>query len=194
MRDMKESDTKLTLRYQAAAIARDVMTIAAVVGLLSSAFWVVARPYLVPYLELPQQIAEFRRDIAKMQLQLAEIRVPRIVDFDGLGQIIDGEDVRPGGTITVLFSLRRNASCATDIDVYFFDVNKGSKFFSHTMRSVQAPVSNEYDLYLYRIRVPGDTPPGQYIYYPRINPVECGVYGPYNGAATTPFTVREREG
>lgn len=191
MRDMNQTPEKMTLRYQLMAIARDVVTIATVVGILSGAFWFVARPYVTPYLELPADIAEFRTDLAKFQIQLAEVRVPRIVDFAGIGLIASSKEVRPGDRLLILYNLRRNAGCPTEIEVGFIDAENGTRIVTHTQRAVQAAVSAEFSPFLLRLTVPTNLPPGRYSYQPRMLPIDCGVYGPYLAALSEIFTVTE---
>jgi hypothetical protein len=191
MRDMEQTPQKMTLRYQLAAIGRDAITITTVVGLLLAGFGFLTRPYTQPFLDLPMQVSQLQLQLAQTQLELAEIREPHIVDFKGHGIIIGPREIFSGQTIKILYNLRRNASCVTDLEVGYINVNDGTRLVTHTTRATQAPVTKDFAVFLLRHSVQ-DLPPGTWSYQPRLIPVDCGVYGPYNGAMTEPFTVKER--
>lgn len=195
MRDVSEPAEKLTLRYQLVALARDMGVIVATVGTILALVGLAARPYTQPFLELPEKLGELQLQLAKTQLELAEIREPRIVDFIGHGIVLGHRDQRihPGSSIRLLYNMRRNASCATDLEIGFINVSDGTRLVTHTQRAVQAPVTLDYAPFFLRLRVPPELPPGVWSYQPRMVPLDCGVYGPYLGAISEPFHVVERE-
>lgn len=190
-----DEDGKLTLRYQAIAIARDVLTISAVLSVVGSIFWVLASPYLKPFLELPEKVAQ-------IQAQLAPISDPKLVEFQGIAMILNrdahgwGHEAgggfplfKRGQHLLLLYNLRRNADCATQIEVTFIDIRSGSKIVTGTLPAVQAPVTTDFTYFILQREIPANLPPGLYTYYPRIVPVNCGVYRPFNGNMSEIFEV-----
>lgn len=191
----RDRDGDLTFRYQAIAIARDVLTISAVLSVAGSVLWFAARPYLQPFLDLPEKVAQ-------IQVQLAPISEPKLVEFQGTALILNGDAHKKGqesgkgfpvfeagDNMRLLFNLRRNADCATEIELTYIDVRNGSKIVTGTQRATQAPVSSDYTFFILQRRIPENLPPGIYTYYPRIIPLNCGVYRPYNGNMSDIFEV-----
>lgn len=195
MRDVGQPPEKYTLRYQLVAMARDVGTIVGTLVVIGGIVSFLTKPYTQPYIELPKQLAELQIQLAKMQLELAEVREPRIVDFIGHAIVLGHRDkeIFPGSSIRLLYNLRRNASCATDLEIGFINVGDGSRIVTHTQRAVQAPVTEDYLPFILRLRVPLELPPGTWSYQPRLIPIDCGVYRPYLGAISEPFHVRKRD-
>jgi len=182
MRDMEERG-KPTIRYQLMAVARDVLTISAVLSVIGTLFWFVSRPYIEPFLDLPTKVAE-------INARLGPITQPHLVEFHGHGMIVSDDEVyRPGGQIRILYNLRRNADCATELEYSFVNVDTGSIISTGTGRAVQAPVTEDYTYFLLSLTVPQNLGPGRYAYFPRITPLNCGIYRPYRGALTEIFRV-----
>jgi len=190
------SDGSPTIRYQMMAIARDVLTISAVLSVVGSIFWFMSRPYLTPFLELPEKVAQ-------IQAQLAPLSDPKIVEFNGNGKIANlvprqrGEDggqglpiFKPGEIMRVLYNLRRNADCATQVEVTFIDVKTGSKLTTGITTATQAPVTSDFTFFILNREIPNNLPDGIYSYYPRIIPLNCGIYRPYNGVMSDLFEVK----
>lgn len=189
MKQMEPPTKPYSLWHHLVAVGRDALTISAVVSLLATAFWFVAKPYLSPYLDTPKVLGELRKDIVALQIQLADTAQPRIVEFQGIGLVTGEDSVRAGDRITILYNLRRNASCATEIEVAFIDVSNGTRIVTHIQRAVQAPVSDSFAPFLINLQIPAELPPGRYSYQPRISPIDCGVYKSYLGTMTSIFRV-----
>lgn len=181
MRDL-DDDKKYSIRYQAVAVARDVMTISAVITLLSAIFWFVARPYLTPFLELPEKVAE-------INARIAPFTSPHLVEFKGPAYVIGEKSIARGGNIRLMYNLRRNADCDTEILFSFVNVDTGTTITTGTGRSVQAPVTEDFSTFFLMLHIPENLPTGNYSYYPRLTPINCGVYRAYNGALSEPFEV-----
>jgi hypothetical protein len=192
MRNDTQAPERSTLRDQLVAMARDVGTVVTTTVALGATVAFITRPYTQPYLDLPKQLAEMQIQLASLQIELSEVREPHIVDFDGPALVIGEQEIVDGQTIKLLYNLRRNASCLTDVEVGYINVDDGTRIVTGTMRAVQAPVTEDYAPFLLRHRVSG-LPPGTWSYQPRLTPVECGVYGPYMGALSEPFTVVENQ-
>ena len=172
----------MTFRYQAMAIARDVLTISAVVTMLSGIFWFIAKPYLQPWLELPERMAE-------ISLRIAPLTRPQLIEFNGPAMLLNGDKFEPGDTARLLYHLRRNADCATEIEVSWIDVETGAKVVTGTMRAVQAPVTEDFTSFILALRIPANLPDGRYSYFPRLTPLNCGIYRSYNAAMSEVFEV-----
>lgn len=181
MRDL-DTDGKYTVRYQVVAMARDVLTISAVVTMLSTVFWFAAKPYMQPFLDLPEQVA-------KLSAAVSSLSNPRLVEYDGYGIILGPRELRAGERATILYHLKRNADCATEVDVSFMNVNTGVKINTHTIPALRAPVSEDFSPFILSLEIPENLPPGEYVYTPRFNPIRCGIYRPYNFGISEPFTV-----
>lgn len=185
MRDL-DTDGKYTIRYQAVAMARDVLTISAVTSLLATGFWFAIKPYAQPFLDLPQQVAQLTSIVAP-------ITNPRLVEFDGYGIILDNgsgyPSVEPGDRIRIMYHVRRNVDCDTTIDLIFMNVNTGIKIQYGSIPAIRSNVTNDFSPFIFSLEVPEDIPPGSYVYAPRFNPILCGVYKPYNFAISQPFKV-----
>jgi hypothetical protein len=182
VRDLSQ-EGKITVRYQLMAMARDILTISAVLGVLGSGFWFVVKPYLDPFLELPTKVAE-------INARLMPLARPHLVEFNGHAMILSSKTIPQGGSLRLLFHLRRNADCSTDVDHAFINVDTGARIAGETVRAVQAPVTEDFTSFILSIKVPIFLPAGRYTYFPRIVPINCGIYQPYNGAMSDVFEVK----
>jgi hypothetical protein len=182
MRDMSETPEKMTLRYQMMAIARDVLTISAVISVMSAFFWTLARPYVEPFLDLPTKVAE-------INARLAPISQPHLVEFKGNAILVNGSRFSRGSEMVILYNLKRNASCETQVDLNFINVTTGAKLNAGTIRAVQAPVTDDFAPFILSLVVPPSLPNGRYSYMPRMMPQNCGIYQDYNAVMSEIFEV-----
>ena len=136
MRDL-DTDGKYTWRYQIVAMARDVLTICATISVLGGILWVFVSPYLEPFIELPEKVAQ-------INARLAPLAQPHLVEFEGQGLIISDKVVKRGGNIRILYHLRRNGDCETEVDLSFLNVDTGARISVGSTRAVQAPVTDDF--------------------------------------------------
>ena len=118
---------------------------------------------------------------------------PNIIDYIGGGVIKRSyAQIRAGNTINIVYVLRRNASCSTDVTVQFFDhdnnVIRGS--LNYTIRATQAPVSKEFSIFTVPVRLPDNMPDGNFSYAPIITPIDCGVYQAQKAPLSESFEVK----
>lgn len=179
---MSQPPEKYTIRYQLMAVARDVLTISAVVSVLGGIFWTLTRPYLAPFLDLPQKVAE-------INARLAPIAQPHLVEFKGIGLVINQNKMVTGETLRILYNLKRNADCTTDVEQIFVNVDTGAKTLTSTIRATQAPVSNDFSSFILELPIPSNLPDGRYSYFPRLIPINCGIYQAYTGTMTEIFEI-----
>ena len=80
-----------------------------------------------------------------------------------------------GGLVPITFSLRRNQTCATVIEVQFWSRQLGRIDTSLTYRlpATQAKVTSGFIDFPVDVRLPDDMMPGWYSYHPIILPA-CG--------------------
>lgn len=181
MQDLDQTG-KTTWRYQLMAIARDTLTVSAVVSLLATVAWFFVRPYALPFLTLPEKVAE-------INARLAPLSSPELVEFRGSGLLVNGSKFTHDGTVRIMYNLRRNADCATEVEYSFVNANTGSKVTTGTGRAVQAPVTEGFTYFILNLPIPDSLLPGKYSYFPRITPMNCGIYKTYNGAMSEIFEV-----
>ena len=147
-----------------------------------SAVGYLAREQITPYLQLPEKVA----DIEEVLDTYVE---PELVEVRGLGLVLNANDeVRIGGTLLVGYTLKRNASCDSNVEEIFLNVDTGIETRTRVTPSVKAPVTNDFLFFRVPIPTTGLTP-GQYVYFPRITPVDCGVYGDYCIPSTEVFRI-----
>lgn len=183
-------DAKKTWLSHMAAMGRDVLTMAAVISLVSGIAAVATRTYWQPFADLPVIVAAIQKEIAETQATLQGTIRPQLIDFQGNGQIVGTTEIEAGGLVEVFYSLRRNASCDTDVRPYFFDIERGLTVAGQTIPAVRAPVTSDFIPFRLSIRLPDQITPGTYVYYPEIIPKNCGVYGPLRAPPTSQFVVR----
>lgn len=166
-----------------ASMVRDIATMGGVVVVVGGVAITLSRPYWEPFAELPVKIAQ-------IEAQLQNAAAPQIVDFQGIGFIADDSNAVPGGSITVFYSLRRNATCDTDVRPFFHNYDTNLMVTGPVFEAVKAPVTSGFNPITLTIRLPENLNPGTYSYYPEMTPKRCGVYGPMRVPPTEPFTVR----
>ena len=182
-------DGQKNLRHHVVAAARDILVVLSVISVLGGAVAYATRPFWQPFADLPEGVALLQLSIAKVQASLTENVEPRIVDFQGIGLVVTEGPVRAGATIQVFYSLRRNASCETDITPSFFNVDRGITFQAPFFPSVPAPVTEQYQPFSVPIQLPIWLEPGRYVYYPLMTPKDCGVYKQIRVTPSQIFTV-----
>lgn len=180
-------ETRDGIRHHLAAIGRDILVLGALLSMLGGFIIAVSRPYWEPFAKMPENVALIQRQIVEMQTAIADAITPRIVEFDKALAI--NETVVRGETLRVLYFLKRNASCATDVEPIFLNVDLNIPYYATVFPAQRAPVTDEFIGFIVTVPIPDDIPPGRYVYMPRINPIECGVYQPLRVMPTTIFRV-----
>lgn len=178
---------------------RDVLVVCAVISLLFGGLSAVLRPYWEPFAELPGQIMGLQQELADTNIELAELRAnltdltePRIVEFQGIGVVTSEKAVKAGGAISVLYSLRRNASCDTEVQRIFYDVDRNVFVQAGTFWAIKAPVTTSFIPFTVTdIEIPKNLRPGRYVYYPELTPVDCRPYGAIRVPMSSVFEVTE---
>lgn len=179
---MSEAEQNSPWLRNMAAIGRDVLTISAVISLVFSVAAWMTRPYWQPLVSIPNELAEIKASISTV------IR-PRLIDVQGGGQVLTQGPVAPGGAVDVFYSLRRNASCDSLVHPFFYNVDRGLKVAGQIIPSVKAPVTESFHPFTITVRLPERIPRGRYVYYPAVEPKNCGVYGPIQVPPTDIFVV-----
>ena len=184
-------DTKKGLRHHIVAAARDIMVLGTLIVVIFGVIAQMTRIYWEPFADLPENVADIQREVAQVQSALtSDVFSPRIVDFQGRGIILPSQELEPGDTFRVLYNLRRNASCDTDVLPIFYDVDKNLSVTGPVTPAVKAPVTVSYILFPLRITLPPNIPPGRYVYAPEITPKKCGVYERIHVPPSDVFTVK----
>lgn len=183
-------DTKKGIWHHLVAGARDILVISAVLTLMSGIAVTMTRPFWEPFASIPENIKELQINQAELKSVVAQGLRPQIVEFEGHAQIIGKKVVKPGDTVTFLYFLRRNASCATQVERKFFDVDRGITVTTATVMANQAPVTDEFLLFRVDVKIPNTLPDGRYSYSPTLNPLECGVYDRMTVVPSEIFEVR----
>lgn len=187
------------IRQWVIAVCRDLTVFSVAATILGTVTFALLRPYITPYLEAPAKQVEATEErlaiklaVERIEATLNEGRDFRLVDFEGVGLIIDAENAYPGGWIEVFYMLRRNASCDSDIVPKFFDM--GTKLVTQgpIIPSVKAPVTATFIPFALRIRLPDEIFPGFYTYIPDVVPKDCGVYDRMTVTPTQIFEVKQR--
>lgn len=179
-------DTRSGLLSWSASIARDVLTMLAVMSAAASVIIALTRPYWKPFAELPENVLELQAQVADLVAS-----PPRLLDFAGRPVVIDASDAKPGGYIVLGFVLRRNASCDTDVRPFFVNVETGVTVVGNVFPAVKAPVTADYIWFSLSVSLPDHIRPGRYVYFPEIVPKECGVYRPIRPPQSDIFEVIE---
>jgi len=123
-----------------------------------------------------EQIKTIREDVTNLTVAFNSSR-PEVLSIIGTG-IASQTAVRQGDSIIFVYSLRRNISCDTQIDIQFWDHNKNliASDHSYTRATNKAPVTPKHIHYAVHVKIPENLPPGVYSYAPVIKPQDCGVY------------------
>ncbi|MBM1814908.1 hypothetical protein [Pseudosulfitobacter pseudonitzschiae] len=134
--------------------------------------------------EVPSRLLAVETRLAALPDKLS----PNILDFKGIG-LVTQKQIHRGGTLTVVYVVRRSIDCETTVRVQFFDHDKNLTVYAYDMPAVRAPVSSGFSSFAARVRIPSDLPPGTYSYWPVIIPSACGVYGPTTPPMSEAFEV-----
>lgn len=174
--------------------AQQALTISAAfsmaIALTGSVFWFLLGDEIAPYLEMPDVLARQEKDMLQMRGQLAALeRQPlQVVEFK-IGIVVSEGPLGPSGTLRTLWQARRNISCDVWITPVFRDVATNQDYVFPRTRAIKAPVTEDFILFPLQTRLP-DLPPGRYVYAPRGEPIDCGVYTEYVVPPTNIFEVR----
>jgi len=180
-----------SFRHHLTAAARDIAVLGSVAGALLAASIALTRPYWEPFANLPEDVARIQQQVVTIQTRLTEGLSPEIVSFK---QSISVQDtVKQGGTLAILYFLKRHASCQTEVRPLFYDIKQNFSISAEPFLAQRAPVTTQYILFQVRVPIPEDIPLGEYVYVAELVPIDCGVYGPMRALPSQTFTVTERE-
>ena len=193
-------NTKKTVWFHLVSGARDIIVVITVLSILLGFVGFAFRPYWEPFAELPAKVAEieaksaererlFLERLGELQATLNKTIEPQIVEFEGKPQLVNGPIYRPGETIRLLYFLRRNATCITDVEINFYDVDRNVFINFGVREAVRAPVTRKYIPFPVDVVIPQNIRPGRYVYAPDITPIDCGVYGTMSVIPSQIFTI-----
>lgn len=136
-----------------------------------------------------QEFFETPQRLAAIELAVGDLTEPKLVEVMGPALVLEeNKTVKLGQPVSMGFTLRRNASCDSDIEAIFINVDTGIEKRIGVSPSVRAPVTE--DLIFFRLDIStvglGE---GKWVYFPRIIPKECGVYESYRIPASEVFTI-----
>lgn len=175
-----------------AARAKDTLALAALVALFMSVLTFLFQDRLKPFVELPRTVGELSEVTSLIRLDLDKFFTPQLIRFQGLGLVVDDANAIPGGYIEILHFVRREASCETRVNIQFYNVDTGRVVAGPIIPAQKAPVTKNFIPFPLRINLPKEMKSGErYVYYPTIEPLECGVYdGEFRANPTGIFTVK----
>ena len=167
---------KKSMWHHIVAAGRDILVVSAVLTLMSGIAVTITKPFWKPFADVPAKLQELRLTQQELKATLSKAIRPEIVEFRGKSQIVGNKKVRAGGTMTILYFLRRNASCKTQVERRFYDVDRGVHISGPTLEAQQAPVTENFIPFKLDIDIPIFLRPGKYIYTPTLLPIDCGIY------------------
>jgi hypothetical protein len=142
--------------------------------------------YGVVWLSTPaiQDLFEAREKPILIQLELLNAKLttlsaqfntlpqPPIVEFNGRGSVARSGPFRRGGSVPIVYSLRRNATCPTSVEIHFIEQRGGTIATEYTSRvtGTQASVIPFFQNFTINVRLPRDMRPGIYAYEPILMP------------------------
>lgn len=166
--------------------AKDILTVVALLGLIiTGTSWAIDRT-VKDFLEIPDRLGNIEATLA------ANIK-PRLLQFQGVGKIVDASEAYPGGYIEVLYFLKREASCDAEILIRFYDVDKNRYMQAAQVPAIKADITEHFTPFPIRINIPESLPEGRYVYHPDVIPKKCGVYKKFRSVPTEIFTVQEKK-
>ena len=159
------------LKITAGAIAATIVVGTAII-------WVL-QPRAIDFLESREKpvldaVNDIKRDIGDLKETVISLNKP-VIEFQGGGIVGHTGPFMAGGRVPITFSLRRNQTCATVIEVQFWSRRLGRIDTSLTYRlpSTQAKVTAGFIDFPVDVSLPDDMRPGWYSYHPIIVP-NCG--------------------
>lgn len=187
---IETNNPKLSMKDRVVGWSKDLLTIIAALSILFSMAAVMFRPWIQPFMDLPQSLNQLSSSLAVLQSRVDGYGSPQLLNVQGIGQIIGNRNLpTEGGVLTVGYFLRRNASCETDIRIRFVDIERNQTIVTLTRPTNRAPVTASFIFFKVDIVVPEGFRPSVYAYHPEILPVDCGVYKPFSIAPSQYFTV-----
>lgn len=163
---------------------KQFLVISAVLGVLSTAAVNITRPFWEPFASIPEEITQIKLelqnnldDIRQISDRISNSLTPQVVEFDGPGVIVNEGLVVRGGDLTLVYFLKRNVDCRTEVEGIFYNVDTGIPYPGVPSQARRAPITNIFILFPVTVDVPDDIPPGRYIFSPFLNPEDCGIYG-----------------
>lgn len=138
------------------------------------ALWQFSGETLREFVALPDRVTGIEQDMAEMRKDLAILsgREPTrpVVEFRD-GAIVIPSEVRAGSVVTVVYNLRRNDSCSTQVERRFWNVSEGAydARFTMTTPAIRANRAEDFGPFKFKLSVP-DLPPGEWAYHPALHP------------------------
>lgn len=176
-------------------LARDVTVISAVIFAIFMGIYNFTRPYWEPFSTLPERISDLAEEVStngdnieSLSIRLSDSLDPRIINFETRAEVLE-DQVRPGDTISVLYFMRRNASCQTILEPVFYNINTNTPYPGTLRYTQRAPVTSTYILFPVAVSIPDNLPDGEYVYSPYIEPEDCGIYRRLRVPPTESFMV-----
>lgn len=159
-----------------AAAARNIAGVLAAFGIIWFGLWTyVIQPQADQYIE--RKLSGLRDNLSTITTQLTDIKdaMPRqrsIIEVKGGGRLPDAGPHAPGDILPVLYLLRRNDACATEVRVQFWEAraNAIATEYSYTVPAQQASPSFGFRLFSVRVRLPRPMRGGIYSYVPILSP------------------------
>lgn len=167
------------------ARARTVTDVSAALMIVGSLLWFMAQPYVKPFLDMPERLDALEKRAFSFPLQLP------IAEFVGRGVVLDppGTVYQPGGTVPLIYKVRRNVSCDVRITPTFINLATNRPYVGQPFLAIKAPVTQTFVAFPLAAQLPDNLPAGWYVYDPDGDPVECGIYTGYNPTLSDPFYV-----
>ena len=186
------SEANKNFLHHLAAALRDIVVVFTVIIAVVTFVLRYAEPYWKPFADLPAQVLQLQQDVVTIRKEISNDLKPEIVDFIGTPQVITNKEIYPGDAISILYFLKRNASCETTVFPRFLNVDTNIPVTGESFRADQAPVSSEPLTFPVTVALPKNIPPGRYVYVPRILALNCGVYKETVVPPTTIFVVKPK--
>lgn len=139
--------------------------------------------------EQAKQINSIREDVTNLTAAFNSSR-PEVIALEGVC-MSSKPVVRQGETQVIVYTLRRNISCDTDIVVRFWSYSRNilDSVNTYTVPATKAPVTSSMIYFPVTVRIPEHLPPDEYSYAPLVKPKDCGIYTDQTLPLSEKFTV-----
>lgn len=163
-------------------------------GIIGTVGWWLLAPRIDPILNLPDKVLNLDKDIERLNEDILLVKEefstrarPEFIKFRGNGVIHDQNNRE----MFIIYALKREVSCDTEIQIRYWDVDKGFFRNAEVRPTIKAPITKDYALFKIPIKVSNNIPPGTYIYQPILTPLDCGIYKAVVPPMSGIFTITE---
>ena len=180
------------------SMIKNMASTIASISILLGALTYIGKPHLEIWMDEREQatlyeIQEIRDDQREIKNLLKGIQPEDLIEFKGIGYLLEDKVYEPGDVVKVMYNLRRNYACKTTIQVRFLEKYTGQydSSLTYNIPSTVASITEDFIIFIVTVRLPEEMKGGEYSYAPLIQPDCSKSSRPFTPPISEFFEVRQ---